>query len=68
MRHHSPTRKKLIVCLSSILAGCTQAPASLPACHQFTHDEKVQQYQADLALPHDNPLHAIVRDWERLCK
>jgi hypothetical protein len=68
----SPTMKKLTICLSSlVLAGCSMfspAPAPTPIyCHEWTNAEKQEHYRDDIALPHENSLHGIIKDYERVC-
>jgi hypothetical protein len=64
--------KKLTICLSSLgLAGCSlfgSTPAQTPVyCHEWTREEKLQHYNDDVALPHANSLHGIIKDYERVC-
>lgn len=61
----SMPKKKLIICLSSFLAGCTSSPHA--PCHQWSVDEKWHHYQDDKALPANDSLHDIIKDYERVC-
>lgn len=62
-----PIKKKLTVCLSSLLVGCTPSAQPLPVCHQWNPQEKQQHYWDDISLSPDNSLHGIIRDYERIC-
>jgi hypothetical protein len=66
----SLTKKRLTICLSSLaLAGCSVfAPApELVYCHAWTKAEKQEHYADDTALPHENSIHGIIKDYERVC-
>jgi hypothetical protein len=67
----SPIRKRLTICLSSVLLmnACASACPAPPSvlCHQWTRAEKLQHYQDDVAMPHENSLHGIIKDYERVC-
>lgn len=63
--HLLPIKKKLIIGVSSLLlASCTPQAVY---CHQWTPQERESIYQADITLPHENPLHGVIKDYERLC-
>lgn len=62
--------KSAILWASLVMASCTQQPASSSApvfCHQWSKEEKQAQFQADIALSHDNALHPVIKDYERVC-
>lgn len=64
--------KKVMIFSSSLaLAGCSLfSPAPVPAriyCHEWTKAEKQEHYRDDIALPHENSLHGIIKDYERVC-
>ena len=65
----SPTMKKVMIFSSSLLLlGCVSAPSPAPLyCHAWTKAEKEQHYKDDIALPHENSLHGIIKDYERVC-
>jgi hypothetical protein len=59
-----------MICSSSLLLlGCSfSSPAPAPVfCHAWTKAEKEQHYKDDVALPHENSLHGIIKDYERVC-
>lgn len=65
--HHLTTKKKLIICLSSILVSCSPQPQAPVFCHQWTKAEKLDHYKDDIALSPTNSLHDIIKDYERVC-
>lgn len=60
-----PMMKKLIICASNLLLGCSASPPL--ACHEWTPAEKATHYKDDKALPPTSSLHPLIRDYERLC-
>jgi hypothetical protein len=59
-------KKRLTICFVSLFfPACAQQTV---LCHEWTASEKRQHYDDDFALPHDNSLHGIVRDYERVCE
>jgi uncharacterized protein YceK len=62
--------KILIICL--LLSDCSFiskliAPPAGVACHGYTPEEKSAIHDADAALTYSNPLHSVVKDYERVC-
>lgn len=57
----SPTKKNLIIFAIAIsLSGCA-SPCAKVDCHEWDTAERLQIADADDALPHENPLHGVIR-------
>lgn len=64
MPHFRIPRRLTIFCVS-FLCGC--APPAPVYCHDWDAAEKLNHYRDDTALPHDNSLHEVIKDYERVC-
>lgn len=52
----------LLACLA--VSGCAERSY---ACHRWTLAQVQQAQRDDRNIPHASPLHAMIKDYERLC-
>jgi hypothetical protein len=65
MRRKQRLKRLMILAIGSLLCACT--PQKPVYCHHWDEAE-VKAVKAELAaLPDGDPLHPVIRDYERVC-
>lgn len=66
MLHRRKLKRLLITAIGSLLAACTSVKEPV-YCHEWRGADLASQKQAIEDLPDNSPLHAVIRDYERVC-